>query len=39
VDSAINPGGLVYSFGLMLAVVISGSVIFNRVEATCMDKV
>ncbi len=35
----VNLGGLLYSFGFMLAVVFLGSVIFNRVEQTFMDTV
>lgn len=34
-----NIGHLFYSFGLMLVVVIIGSIIFNRVEQTFMDTV
>jgi lipopolysaccharide transport system permease protein len=35
----VNLGHLLYSFGFMLAVVIIGSIIFNRVEQTFMDTV
>jgi lipopolysaccharide transport system permease protein len=35
----VNLPSLAYSFGFMLAVVIIGTVIFNRVEATFMDTV
>ena len=35
----VNLPSLAYSFGGMLAVVIIGKVIFNRVEATFMDTV
>jgi lipopolysaccharide transport system permease protein len=35
----INPIGLLYSFGFMVGIVVVGSVIFNRVEATFMDTV
>jgi lipopolysaccharide transport system permease protein len=36
---SFNPLNLLYSFGFMLVVVIIGTVIFNRVEATFMDTV
>ena len=36
---SFNPMNLLYSFGFMLVVVIIGTVIFNRVEATFMDTV
>jgi lipopolysaccharide transport system permease protein len=36
---SVNPMGLLYSFGFMVVVVVIGSVIFNRVEATFMDTV
>jgi len=36
---SFNPMGLLYSFGFMVVVVIIGTVIFNRVEATFMDTV
>lgn len=36
---SVNPWGLVYSFAFMLVVVVIGSVVFNRVEATFMDTV
>ena len=36
---SINPLQLLYSFGFMVVVVVIGSVIFNRVEATFMDTV
>jgi lipopolysaccharide transport system permease protein len=35
----VNLPNLAYSFGFMLVVVIVGSIIFNRVEATFMDTV
>jgi lipopolysaccharide transport system permease protein len=35
----VNLPNLAYSFGFMLVVVIIGTVIFNRVEATFMDTV
>jgi lipopolysaccharide transport system permease protein len=35
----IHPGLLLYSFIFMLAVVLVGALIFNRVEATFMDTV
>ena len=35
----INPSDLVYSFLFMVVVVIIGTVVFNRVEATFMDTV
>jgi ABC-type polysaccharide/polyol phosphate export permease len=35
----VNLPDLVYSFGFMLVVVIIGTLIFNRVEATFMDTV
>ena len=35
----VDLGHLLYSFGFMLAVVLLGSVIFNRVEQTFMDTV
>jgi lipopolysaccharide transport system permease protein len=35
----VNVLQLVFSFGLMLVVIIIGAVIFNRVEATFMDTV
>ena len=35
----VNIPDLAYSFGFMLVVVIIGTVIFNRVEATFMDTV
>jgi lipopolysaccharide transport system permease protein len=36
---AVHLGGILYSFGFMVAVVFIGSVIFNRVEANFMDTV
>jgi len=36
---SFDPMGLLYSFGFMVVVVIIGTVIFNRVEATFMDTV
>ena len=36
---SFNPMNLLYSFGFMLVVVVIGTVIFNRVEATFMDTV
>jgi len=36
---AVNIPQLIYSFGLMLILIILGAVIFNRVEATFMDTV
>ena len=36
---SVYPLDLLYSFGFMLAVVIIGAVMFNRVEATFMDTV
>jgi lipopolysaccharide transport system permease protein len=36
---SVNPMELLYSFVFMLVVVILGSVVFNRVEATFMDTV
>jgi lipopolysaccharide transport system permease protein len=36
---SFNPMNLLYSFGFMVVVVIIGTVIFNRVEATFMDTV
>ena len=36
---SVNPMELIYSFGFMVVVVILGSVVFNRVEATFMDTV
>jgi lipopolysaccharide transport system permease protein len=36
---SVDTAHLLYSFGFMLAVVIIGSVIFNRVEQTFMDTV
>lgn len=36
---SINPLDLVYSFFFMVAIVIIGTVVFNRVEATFMDTV
>ena len=36
---SVHPLDLVYSFGLMVVVVIVGVVVFNRVEATFMDTV
>jgi lipopolysaccharide transport system permease protein len=36
---SFNPLNLLYSFGFMVVVVIIGTVIFNRVEATFMDTV
>jgi lipopolysaccharide transport system permease protein len=35
----INPLDLIYSFVFMVVVVIIGTVVFNRVEATFMDTV
>jgi lipopolysaccharide transport system permease protein len=35
----VNPGKLLYSFIFMLVIVLFGSLIFNRVEATFMDTV
>lgn len=35
----VNPLDLVYSFGFMVVIVIIGTVVFNRVEATFMDTV
>lgn len=35
----VNLAALAYSFGFMLAVIVLGAVIFNRVEATFMDTV
>jgi lipopolysaccharide transport system permease protein len=36
---SVHPLDLVYSFGFMVVVLILGSVVFNRVEATFMDTV
>jgi lipopolysaccharide transport system permease protein len=36
---SVHPLDLAYSFGFMVVVVIIGSVVFNRVEATFMDTV
>jgi lipopolysaccharide transport system permease protein len=36
---SVHPGQLVYSFVFMLVIVLIGSLIFNRVEATFMDTV
>jgi len=36
---SFNPMNLLYSFGFMVIVVVIGTVIFNRVEATFMDTV
>jgi lipopolysaccharide transport system permease protein len=36
---AIHPGGILYSIGFMIVVVLVGSVIFNKVEANFMDTV
>lgn len=36
---SVHPLDLAYSFGFMVVVVILGSVVFNRVEATFMDTV
>ncbi len=36
---AIHLGGILYSFGFMIVVVLVGSVIFNQVEANFMDTV
>ncbi len=35
----VNPLDLLYSFGFMVVIVIIGTVVFNRVEATFMDTV
>ena len=35
----VNPPDLLYSFGFMVVIVIIGTIIFNRVEATFMDTV
>jgi len=35
----VNPNHLLYSAGFMLAVVLLGTVVFNRVEQTFMDTV
>jgi lipopolysaccharide transport system permease protein len=36
---SLNPASLLYSFGCMLVVLVIGTIIFNRVEATFMDTV
>lgn len=36
---SVHPMDLLYSFGIMVVIVIIGSVVFNRVEATFMDTV
>jgi len=36
---SVHPLDLLYSFGFMLVVLVLGSVVFNRVEATFMDTV
>ncbi len=36
---SFNPANLLYSFGFMVIVVVIGTVIFNKVEATFMDTV
>jgi lipopolysaccharide transport system permease protein len=38
-SGSIHPMGLLYSFGVMVVVIVLGTMIFNRVEATFMDTV
>jgi len=38
-SGTVNPWGLVYSFVFMVVIVVIGSIVFNRVEATFMDTI